>query len=167
MKPGSARIQRAARYAVGVSAFLLLVIGVAYYLTYEPSADVGIAWRQGTSIEQRRAHERRFGLVNGREVQGRMRYDLLDLRKTNVQAILGERDVQDTDGISRSAAGLPVDYRYGETWTWVGLLVPWLREPIMLAAVIAANVFCCAAGISILWASHSTGSRHGVATTRR
>jgi hypothetical protein len=139
---------------------VLVVLGAAYYLTCEPSADIGIAWRPGISIDRQRDHERRFALVNGRMVQGRMRYDLLDLRKQNIEAIVSEADVLDTDGIDRTTIDLPPDYRYGRRWTWIVYRLP-LRYPAVVAALAGgASLIVLAVGLVRL-------TRRGQAPQRR
>jgi hypothetical protein len=136
---------RAAAWAmVAIPAVILTILGAAYSLTREPAAEVGISWRPGIRTAARLAHERRLGLENGRVVEGRMRYDLLDLRKENIEAIVAEPDIADTDGIDRNAAVLPVTYRYGEGWTWIGRRLPILRRsgvvPMLAAASLVALV---------------------------
>jgi hypothetical protein len=147
MTSATARGRRTAWYAVVLAGSVLVVLGAAYYLTCEPSADVGIAWRPGVSIDQQRAHERRFTLVNGRVVQGRMRYDLLDLRKQNIEAIVSEPDVLDTDGIDRTTIDLPVDYRYGRSWTWIAYQLAGVRAPRIVTLIAGTALLLLVGGM--------------------
>lgn len=144
------RASRRAHIAVAAPASVLLALGVAYYLTYEPAPEIGIAWRLGITTDERRAHERRFRLVNREVVQGRMRYDLLDPRKENIEALVAEPDVEDTDGIDRDTVDLPLEYRYGESWMWVADRVPVLRTPGVVTSIIVTCVVVLAVGLGVV-----------------
>jgi hypothetical protein len=134
----------------GTAALVLLALGAAYALTYEPAATIGIRWRQGLAPARQAELERRFLLVNRIPAGDRFAYDLLDTSQSNLRALVQERDVFDTDGISRQDATLPPDYRYGESWMWVAHRTPLLRVPGVVEGIVVACVALLIASAGVI-----------------
>jgi len=112
-----------------VAGCVLLAFAGAYYLTYEPAPLVRVRWREGVIAERRAELEHRFLLVRPVPHEGRtMSYDLLDTRESNIEALLGASEVEDTDHINRAEAIVPFDAPYGESWMWIGYRVPVVRS---------------------------------------
>ncbi len=141
---------RAAQWVGTGALVVLLALGAAYALTYEPAPVIGIRWREGLAPERRTELERRHLLVNPTAVGDRFAYDLLDTRQSNLRALVEERDVFDTDGISRRDATLPPDYRYGESWMWVAHRTPLLRVPGVVEGIVAACVALVIASAGVM-----------------
>ena len=59
-----------------------------------------------------------------------------------------ERDVADTDRVSRERFTVPLDVPYGTSWMWVAHRTPVLRIPGVIAAVVALSVAAVIAAIS-------------------
>jgi hypothetical protein len=122
------------------AACVLTALAVAYGLTFEPAPRVGIEWRPGISAERRSELERRFLLVNAAPDDDKLSYDLLDTSRTNIEGLVNERDVADTDRISRERFEVPLDAPYGTSWMWVAHRIPVLRIPGVVTVLVAASV---------------------------
>ena len=83
-----------AKLTTVVAASVLLAFGVAYNLTYEPSARIGVRWRDGVTEQRRGVLDGRFRLVNGVSTGTSFRYDLLDTRPTNIEALIKTRTLR-------------------------------------------------------------------------
>jgi hypothetical protein len=121
------------------AAVLLAVLGATYYLTVEPAPLVGILWRADLSAERRVELERRFLLINPAPYRDRLVYHLLDTSRDNLEALVREDDVRDTDGISREDFSLPPDYRYSSSWMWAVHRLPVLRVPGVVEGMTGAS----------------------------
>jgi hypothetical protein len=132
----------AALRVMGILAGCVLVaLGIAYCFTYEPAPRVAIRWREGLSADRRQVLERRFLLVNPAADRDRLEYDLLDTSRANIQALVVEPDVADTDRVSREGFTVPLDVPYGTRWMWVAHRTPVLRIPGVILSTVA---FCTA-----------------------
>ncbi|MDA1183140.1 MAG: hypothetical protein O2930_00675 [Acidobacteria bacterium] len=136
-----------ARLTTVVAASVLVILGVAYCFTYEPSVRVGVRWRDGLSLERRAELERRFRLVNGVSEEGHDRYDLLDTRPDNIEALMYDPAVADTESLNRS---LPPDISYGESWMWLAHRIPGLRAPGVVEALVMTCFIALVAGTARL-----------------
>lgn len=117
------------RVLVMAAACVLLAFAGAYYLTCEPAPLVRVRWRDGLAPERRAELEHRFLLVRPRPHEGRtLSYDLLDTRRSNVEALVRDPEVADTDHINRADGIVPFDAPYGESWMWIGHRTPVLRS---------------------------------------
>ena len=145
-----------ARTAAAISGAALLGLASAYYFTYEPAPEIGILWRSDLSAERRAELERRFRLVNRKPSEDRFSYDLLDTRPENVEALVGERDIEDTDRVDREGVTIPPDIPYGESWMWVAHRVPLLRTPGAVEGIVAVcSVVFAASAASLMRARRS------------
>ena len=133
---GYRRTTRLAMSAGIASTGLLGVITAAYLFTREPAPEVRVEWRQSVTPERRAELERRFLLVRPRPYEDALAYDLLDTSRANIEALVRERDVADTDGIRQRDFTLPADYTYGIGWTWLVYRLPWLRAPGVVPAIV-------------------------------
>lgn len=137
-----------ARIGLAVAACVLLALGAAYNLTYEPAPRIGILWRTGITPERRAALERRFLLVNPLPERDRLAYDLLDTSRLNIEALVHERDVADTDRVSRERFEVPFEAPYGASWMWVAHRTPVLRTPGVVPAIVLTCILVLAAGVA-------------------
>ena len=137
-----------ARIAAAVAACVLLVLGGSYYLTYEPAPRIAILWRQGIEPERRAELERRFLLLNRTPERERFEYDLLDTSRRNIEAMVLEPDVADTDRVDRHTFALPFDIPYGTSWMWVAHRIPVLRTPRVVPGIVVACVIVLLAAMT-------------------
>jgi hypothetical protein len=143
------------RVAGVIAACLLVSLGAAYYFTYEPAPRIAIRWPTEIKPERRQELERRFLVVNPATDRDRVEYDLLDTSRDNVEALVREPDVLDTDRVSRERFTLPLDVPYGTSWMWVAHRTPVLRIPGVVGAIAAV----CAAAILAWLAGELRGFR--------
>src|SRR5688572_8287689 len=127
---------------------VLVALGTAYYFTYEPAPRIAIRWPERLAPERRQALERRFLLVNPAPDRDRVEYDLLDTSAANIEALVHERDVADTDRVSRERFTVPLDVPYGTSWMWVAHRTPVLRIPGVVGALVGVCVLALVAVIA-------------------
>jgi hypothetical protein len=130
------------RGAATIAVCVLVALGIAYYFTYEPAPRIGVRWRTGLGADRRSQLERRFLLVDPSPTEDMVKYDLLDTRRENLNAIVSDPDVAEVESIHN---GLPVDYSYGERWMWMRHRVPILRA----RGVVEGIVLVCVALLAV------------------
>jgi hypothetical protein len=150
-----------ARAGASLGGLVLVALAAAYWLTYEPAPQIGITWRPGISDERRAELERRFLLVNPARENDRLMYDLLDTRRSNIEALVFEPDVADTDRISRPRYEVPFDVPYGQSWMWVAHRTPLLRMPGAVETMTGVAIVLLVAGLVAM-----TRSRRGAGVRR-
>jgi hypothetical protein len=134
---------------VGVIAVCMLTaLGAAYYFTYEPAPRIAVRWRAGLDAARRQELERRFLLVNPAADRDRTEYDLLDTSRANVEALVREPDVADTDRVGRERFTVPLDVPYGTSWMWVAHRTPVLRIPGVVGTLVGVCVLALVAVIA-------------------
>src|SRR5918996_135551 len=130
------------------AACVLVVLGIAYYFTYEPAPRIAVRWPPGLDPARRQELERRFLLVKPVPDRDRVEYDLLDTSRGNIEALVREPDVADTDRVGRENFGLPLDVPYGTSWMWVAHRTPLLRIPGVVTAIVAICGLAVAAALA-------------------
>ena len=140
------------RALLATTGLVLMTLAVAYYLTYEPAPEIRILWHAGIEPERRADLENRFLLVNPHPFEDRLTYDLLDTSRDNVEALVNERDIQDTDRVDRVGFTIPPDTPYGASWMWVAHRLPVLRTPGVIEIVVltCAIVFAASFGVIVI-----------------
>jgi len=114
-------------FAIGLGG--LAAFGLAYWLTYEPAPAVRVRWRDDVTAEQQATLERRYLLSNGRAPMDRsIAYDLLDTSRRNIEALVRDPAVADTNDIDRDNYEMPFEAAYGERWMWIAHRTPLLRD---------------------------------------
>ena len=136
----------------------LAALALAYWLTVEPAPSIRVRWRDTVASEQQAALERRYLLSNPRApIQRSIAYDLLDTRRRNIEALVRDPAVADTNDIDRNAFEVPFDTAYGERWMWVAHRTPGLRDERARWALIVLLAALGLAGLRGL-----SGTRGGV-----
>lgn len=131
--------------AVGLGG--LAALALTYWLTYEPAPAVRVQWREDVTPAQQVTLERRYQLSNGRAPQDRsVAYDLLDTRRSNIEALVRDPAVADTNDIDRDAYDIPFDNSYGEIWMWAAHRTPVLRDARVRWTLIAVLLGMAIAG---------------------
>jgi len=126
------------RAAALLAAALLALLGGAYHFTWEPAPLVAIRWREGTTFDRRTEVERWFGLVRGRDVDGRtVTYDLVDTRPANIQELLEQPEVEAAGDIDETTYAVPADVPYGRGGMWIGDRLPEVRAYRLVPVVVA------------------------------
>ena len=126
------------RAAALLAAALLALLAGAYYFTWEPAPLVAVRWREGTTFERRIEVERWFGLVRGRELEGRtVTYDLVDTRPANIQELLEQPEVEAAGDIDETTYAVPADVPYGRGGMWIGDRLPEARAYRVVPVVVA------------------------------
>ena len=131
-----------------IAACMLIALGAAYYFTYEPAPRIAVRWYPGIDATRRQALERRFLLVNPAAERDRTEYDLLDTSPANIEALVREPDVADTDRVSRERFTVPLDVPYGTSWMWAAHRTPVLRIAVVVGALVGVCVLALVAGIA-------------------
>jgi hypothetical protein len=140
-----------ARAAAALATAVLLALGLGYYFSHEPAPEIRIAWRPNIDPDRRAELERRFLLVNPTPYENRLAYDLLDTSRANVEALVNERDVVDTDRVSRSTYTIPFDVPYGASWMWVAHRTPVLRSPGVVIGIVWSCSLVLAVTATLMW----------------
>jgi hypothetical protein len=132
---------RASRIAGLIAATVLVAVAGAYYVTYERAPAVSIRWREGVTPERRAALERTFRLARAREPEGRtIIYDVLDIRSSNITALLDQPEVEDTGYIDRRTNNVPANAPFGRGGLWIGTRLPVLRIYGVVPVILVVSV---------------------------
>jgi hypothetical protein len=137
-------------------AWLLVIAGVAglasmrvaYNLTYEPAPAVRVRWRDGTGDWRRAWLERKYRLIGAEAPMGlSYSYVLMDTSRRNIEAMIKDPEVADTNDIDRRKFEVPWETAYyTQTIMWVADRVPGLRQPPVRWGVVAGLVAMILAG---------------------
>lgn len=138
---------------------IVLALALGYYLTYEPAPEIRILWRAGLTPARRAELERQFLLVNPNPFEDRLTYDLLDTSRKNLEALVNERDIHDTDNVDREGFTIPPQIPYGASWMWIGHRLPVLRTPGVVMRIVATSSFVLASIVAALFVSWRKASR--------
>ena len=126
----------------------LAALAFAYWFTYEPAPGVRVSWRPGTTLEQQTALERKYMLSNRRApMSGSLAYDLLDTTQANIQALLKDPAVVDTNDIDDEWARVRLGTAYGDEWMWVADRTPLLRDVRIRWALLATLAVTAVLGL--------------------
>ena len=129
----------------------LILLGLAYALTYEPAPRVRVRWRADVTAQQRAALERKYLLSSGRDPipHGSIAYDLLDTRQSNIRAMVEDPTVADTGDIDRDTYIVPFQAEYGEGWMWITHRTPGIRDVRVRTSVIVALMIMTVSGLGL------------------
>lgn len=130
-------------------------------LTWELAPSIHVRWRAGVTVRQREASERRFMLSGAEQTNSTTwAYDLLDLSKSNIEALVRDDGVEDTNEIDRAqfeVSGLaPVGLRE----TWLLYRLPFPRYPLVLEHTPTLLLL----GAGVLYLSNASRQRRGEPT---
>jgi hypothetical protein len=130
--------RQVAWWATAIGLGGLAALAFAYWFTYEPAPGVRVSWRPGITIEQQTALERKYMLA-GRQapLNGSLAYDLLDTTHSNIEALLKDPAVVDTNDIDDEWARVRLGTQYGDRWMWIAHRTPLLRYEEVRWALIA------------------------------
>jgi hypothetical protein len=113
-----------------IAVIVLALMAAGGWLTYEPAPRIRILWDQDVPAAERAALEQKYALRNGRDrlPEGSIAYDLVDTSRSNIEALVGDPAVADTNDIDRDAHVIPPGTDRGDEWMWFAYRVPGLRE---------------------------------------
>ena len=125
---GQARARRRAAWCAAIGLTGLAILLFAYWFTYEPAPGIRVSWRAGVTLDQQAALERKYMLSNRRSPLDRsIAYDLLDTRHSNIEALIKDPAVEDTNDIDDQWAQVRLGTAYGDRWMWAAHRTPLLR----------------------------------------
>jgi hypothetical protein len=129
----------------------LALLGLAYWLTYEPAPRIRILWRDGVTAQQRTTIERKYLLLNGRDPleNGSLAYDLLDTSRSNIKALVEDPAIADTSDVDRDTYIVPFITDYGNEWMWIADRTPGLRNAGIRTSVVAALLVMVVGGFVV------------------
>lgn len=127
----------------------LACLGVTYWLTLEPAPRVRVRWADGVTATQRPSLEHKYLLLNPRDQMssGSLAYDLLDTSMANIQALVLDPAIADTNDIDRNTFVVPFDVDYGGEWMWLAHRTPVLRDRWARAIVIVILTIMAVGGL--------------------
>lgn len=125
----------------------LVALAVAYLLTVEPAPTVGVRWRDDVSTGRQADLERAYLLVDGRspnpDLPRSVAYTLLDTGRRNIEALVEDPEIADTQFIDRQGYLITSDAEMSGRRIWVAHRLPGLRRAMVrwtVAAMLAATV---------------------------
>ena len=138
--------------SLGTLALLGLVsLAVAYVLTAAPAPTIGVRWGQDVGATRQSELERMYLLVDGTvpspESPRSIAYSLLDPRRQNIQALVNDPNIEDTQYIDRDRYQLTPDAETSERHMWVAHRLPGFRHPAVQWIVIVALAAVAAVGL--------------------
>lgn len=137
---GRQRPDRIAAVCAALGLGGLAALGVAYWFTYEPAPGIRVTWAAAVGEAERAALERRYQLANRRgadeDVPPSLAYDLLDTRASNIEALLNDPAVIDTNDLDDEYFRVRLGTAYGDEWMWIAHRIPGLRDGRVRAAVL-------------------------------
>jgi hypothetical protein len=141
---------RIARAVALLGVCALACYGLAYWLTYEPAPRIRVLWRPEITPARRVALERRYRLVNPRELlpEGSLAYDLLDTSASNVEAMVEDPAIADTHDIERHTHVVRFETDYGNEWMWIADRTPGLRNRAVRRWILTGLILVSAAGLA-------------------
>lgn len=108
----------------------IALASLIHILTSGPAAVLAIRWQPATPGDARRAFEADHLLINAeRRGPDNWVYDLLDLSSSNIESIVTDSRVADTQGVDRNAFVVNDDGPSDTAWTSAIARIPWLRNP--------------------------------------
>lgn len=153
-------------------AWLLVIVGVAglvsmraaYNVTYEPAPAVRVRWRDGTGDWRRAWLERKYRLIGAAAPMGlSYSYVLMDTSRRNIEAMITDPEVADTNDIDRRKFEVPWETAYyTQNIMWAADRIPGLRQPPVRWGLVASLVAMILAGSTrivrtVKWADRRDG----------
>ena len=145
------RARRLAAWCAAVGITGLAALAFAYWFSYEPAPGIRVEWEPGVTLEAQTALERKHLLSNRRaphpEQARSLAYDLLDTRRSNIEALVQDPAVVDTNDIEDEWARVRIGTAYGDRWTWIAHRTPLLRYAEIRWALIVTLAATAAFGL--------------------
>ena len=149
------RVRRRARWCALAGLGGLALFAFAYWYSYEPAPGIRVTWRAGVGLARQAALERAYMLSNRRsphEEQPRsLAYDLLDTRRSNIEALLKDPAVEDTNDIDDEWARVRFGTAHDDEWLWLAHRTPLIRYPEIRWTILLTLAAMAAYGLWGLW----------------
>lgn len=141
----------------------LAALAFAYWFTYEPAPAIRVLWAPGISVADQAALERKYLFVNRRaphpEEPRSLAYDLLDTSRSNIEALIKDPAIVDTNDVDDQWARVRLGTVYGERWMWVAHRTPLLRYGPVRRALVVLFTAMALLGVRALWARDAGAGR--------
>lgn len=141
--------------AVGL--FGLTTLAFTYWFTYEPAPGVRVQWRDDVSLEYQTFLESKYLLTDrvGPDPDARRSfgYALLDTSRSNIEALVKDPAVLDTNDIEDKAGEFYVRLgtAYSDRWMWLAHRIPLLRYALVRWTLILGLTVMVLRGATGLW----------------
>jgi hypothetical protein len=151
------RPSRHHRRSLAIGLFGLATYACAYWFTYEPAPGVRVRWRDTVSLEQQASLERKYLLVDRvgphPDASRSFGYALLDTRRSNIEALVKDPAVFDTNDIEDEEGEFFVRLgtAYSDRWMWVAHRTPLLRYGAVRWVLILGLAGLVIRGAAGLW----------------
>ena len=140
-----------ARRATVIGLLGLAILALTYWFTYEPAPAIRVRWRDDVTAERQAQLERRYLLVDPRapmeDSPRSLAYDLLDTSRRNIEAMVKDPELADTNDVDRNNFAIYLYTEYGTHGMWLAHRLPLLRYGWVRWLVIGALAVMAAVGI--------------------
>ena len=131
----------------------LVTLAVAYLLTTEPAPTIGVRWRDDVSEGRQAERENAYLLLDGQipnpEFPRSVAYTLLDTGHQNIEALVKDPAVADTQFIDRQGYLITSDAETSGRRIWVAHRLPGLRRATVQRTVIFALAAIAVLGLRL------------------
>ena len=129
----------------------LATLAFTYWFTYEPAPSIRVRWRDDVTAARQAQLERRYLLADPRapmeDAPRSLAYDLLDTSRRNIEAMVTDPEVADTNDVDRNNFEIYIYTDYGTNWMWLAHRIPLVRYGWVRWLAIGALAVMAAAGI--------------------
>ena len=131
-QPARSAAPRRYAWCAGIGLIGLAALAFAYWFTYEPAPGIRVTWAPGVTPERQSTLERKYLLAHPRsphpEQPRSIAYDLLDTSRNNIEALVKDPAVIDTNDIDDEYFKVRLATDYGNAWMWMAYRIPVIRD---------------------------------------
>ncbi len=139
------------RHAAAIGLLGLVLVDLTYWFTLDRAPSIKVRWRDDVSAARRAQLEQQYGLVDQHapitNSPSSVAYDLLDTTRRNIEAMVTNPEVADTNDVDRDDFEVYLHTGYGEHWMWWADRQPLLRSTTVRWSVLAALVMLAVYGL--------------------
>lgn len=139
------------RLAAAIGLLGLILINVTYWFTIDRAPSIKLRWRDDVSAARQAQLEQLYGLVDQHapvtNSPRSVAYDLRDTTRRNIEAMVTNPEVADTNDVDRDNFEVYLHTGYGENWMWWADRQPLLRSTTVRWSVLIALVMLAVYGL--------------------
>ena len=139
------------RHAAAIGLLGLVLVDLTYWYTLDRAPSIKVRWRDDVSAARRAQLEQQYGLVDQHapitNSPSSVAYDLLDTTRRNIEAMVTNPEVADTNDVDRDDFEVYLHTGYGENWMWWADRQPLLRSTTVRWSVLATLVLLAVYGL--------------------